>query len=68
MASKFKVSDVMSMNDGPGFHISPAKGGSPLVSLEFETEDDAKQAREEIERTVAKAVAITGQGTGPITR
>jgi mannose-6-phosphate isomerase-like protein (cupin superfamily) len=57
MAS-YKVGDVMAVPDGYGFNIL-SEGKRPLVTLEFSTRDEAKQARDEIAKAVAKALTIT---------
>ena len=56
-----KVSDVLSTTEGYGFHILNDRNRS-LVTLEFSTRDEAKQARDEIATVVAKAVMITPHG------
>ena len=53
-----KVSDVISTTEGYGFHILNDRNRS-LVTLEFSTRDEAKQARDEMAKVVAKAVMIT---------
>jgi hypothetical protein len=53
-----KTGDVMSLPGGYGFNILSDRN-RPLVTLEFSTRDEAKQARDEIAKAVAKAVTIT---------
>ena len=55
-----KTGDVMSVGDGYGFNIVSDRN-RPLVTLEFSTRDEARQARDEIAKAVAKAVTITPQ-------
>ena len=52
-----KTGDGMSVGDGYGFNILSDRN-RPVVTLEFSTRDEAKEARDEI----AKAVQITPQG------
>jgi hypothetical protein len=47
---------------GYGFRILGGAYGRPLVAFAFATEANAKQARAEIEKAVAKAVEVTPQG------
>jgi hypothetical protein len=63
-----KVSDVKSVSVqssdagyGYGFSILSEKN-RPLVTLSFETQGEAEQARAEIARAVEKAVEVTPQG------
>ena len=56
-----KVSDVISTTEGYGFHILNDRNRS-LVTLEFSTRDEAKQARDEMAKVVAKAAMITPHG------
>jgi hypothetical protein len=55
------VGDVLLSTEGYGFHIV-SDLNRPLVFLTFATEDEAKQARDEIAKVVAKAVTITPNG------
>jgi hypothetical protein len=50
----------MSVGDGYGFNIVSDQS-RPLVTFEYSTRDEAKQARDEIAKAVAKAVTITPQ-------
>ncbi len=50
----------MSVGDGYGFKIVSDRN-RPLVTFEFATRDEAKQARDEIAKAVARAVTITPQ-------
>ena len=52
---------MMSVGDGNGFNIVSDRN-RPLVTLEFSTRDEARQARDEIAKAVAKAVTITPHG------
>ena len=53
------VSEVMGMSDlGYGFNILTERA-QPILSLAFETRDDAEQARAEIASALANAVEIT---------
>jgi hypothetical protein len=53
------VSDVMGMpNQGYGFYILNERA-QPVLSLAFESKDDAEQARAEVAKAVAKAAAVT---------
>jgi hypothetical protein len=55
---KCTVSEVMEMSDGYGFTILTERA-QPILSLAFETKDDAAQARAEVAIVIAKAVEIT---------
>ena len=56
---KCTVSEVMGMSDlGYGFNILTERA-QPILSLAFETRDDAAQARGEVAKVIAKAVEIT---------
>jgi hypothetical protein len=59
--SNCRTGDVMSVRDGYGFNVV-SDGNRPLVTLEFSTRDEARQARDEIAKAVAKAVKITPHG------
>jgi mannose-6-phosphate isomerase-like protein (cupin superfamily) len=56
--ARYKAGDVMAVPDGYGFNILSDRN-RPLVTLEFSTRDEAKQARDEIAKVVVKAVTIT---------
>jgi hypothetical protein len=57
--TKCTVSEVMGMSDlGYGFSILSERA-QPILSLAFDTRDDASQARAEVAKAVAKAVEIT---------
>jgi hypothetical protein len=56
-----KVGDVMSTTEHYGFNILNDRN-RPLVLLEFATCDEAKQARDEIAKVIAKTVMITPHG------
>lgn len=47
-----KTGDVMSVGDGYGFNIVSDRN-RPLVTFEFSTRDEARQARDEIAKAVA---------------
>lgn len=55
-----KTGDVMAVGDGYGFNIVSDRN-RPLVTFELSTRDEAKQARDEIAKAVARAVTITPQ-------
>ena len=59
--SNCRTGDVMSVGDGYGFNIV-SDGNRSLVTLEFSTRDEARQARDEMAKAVAKAVTITPHG------
>jgi hypothetical protein len=59
--SSCRTGEVMSVGDGYGFNIVSDRN-RPLVTLEFSTREQARQARDEIAKVVAKAVTITPHG------
>jgi hypothetical protein len=55
-----KTGDVMAVADGYGFNIV-SDHNRPLVTFEYSTRDEAREARDGIAKAVAKAVRITPQ-------
>jgi hypothetical protein len=59
--SNCRTGDVMSVGGGYGFNIVSDRN-RPLITPEFSTRDEARQARDEVAKAAAKAVKITPHG------